>query len=168
MGSQLPAERGVTVDVPYRKAVGTLPWLSLGTRPDICYSVSQVAKFNDCFRIDHWNAVKWIFRYLKRAMRMGLRFMSTDTSIDYQRRFNSLTHLLNDFECLAFNRGERFIKDKDIWVPTGFVDTNHGKCIDTWRSITGFIFYLGTCVLSWQTNQQTSVAYRQWKRSTWQ
>jgi len=76
MGSELPAERGETLNVPYREAVGTLLRRSLGTRPDICYTVSQVAKFNDCFRIDHWNAVKRIFRYLKKTMRMGLRFMS--------------------------------------------------------------------------------------------
>ena len=30
-------------NIPYREAVGTLLWLSLGARPDICYAVSQVA-----------------------------------------------------------------------------------------------------------------------------
>jgi len=125
MGSQLPAEWGETLDVPYREAVGTLLWLSLGTRPDICYSVSQVAKFYDCFRIEHWNAVKRIFRYLKKSTRMELRFMSTDTSIDSLLRFNSITHLLNGLECAAFNCRERFIKDKDIFLPTGIVDSNH-------------------------------------------
>jgi len=84
--------------------------------------------------------------------------MSTDTSNDFLKRFNSLTHLLNDFECAAFNRGEWIINDKDIYLPTGFVDSNHGKCIDTRNSITGFIFYIGICVINWQPKQQTLVA----------
>jgi len=116
--SQLPAERGEMVEVPYSEAVGMLLWLSLGTRPDKCYSVSQVAKFNDCYRIQHWKAVKRIFRYLQKTMRMGLRFISADTSNEILKRFNSLSHLLNDFVCVAFNRGERFINDKDICLPT--------------------------------------------------
>ena len=31
-------------DLPYREAIGSLLWLSMGTRPDITYAVSQVAK----------------------------------------------------------------------------------------------------------------------------
>jgi len=42
-------EKDEMANIPYRQAVGTLLWLSLGTRPDICYAVSQVTKFNDCF-----------------------------------------------------------------------------------------------------------------------
>ena len=158
MGPQSPEERGEIVGVPYREAVGTLLWLSLGTRPDICYAVSQVAKFNDCYGKEHWKAVKRIFRYLKKTMKLGLRFMSIDSSNDFLKRFDSLTHLLNDFEVSVFNNGRRFIDDKDICLPTGFVDSNHGKCLDTRRSITGFIFLLGLCILCWQSKQQTSVA----------
>jgi len=40
---------------------------------------------------------------------------------------------------------------------TGFVVSNHDSCIDTRRSVTGFIYYLGCCVFCWQSKQQTSV-----------
>ena len=81
--------------------------------------------------------------------------MSMETSNDFLKRFNSLNFL--DFECVAYNNGRR-INDPDICEPTGFVDSNHGRCIDTRRSVTGFIFYLGCCVICWQSKQQTSVA----------
>ena len=83
MGPQSPEERGEIVGVPYREAVGTLLWLSLGTRPDICYAVSQVAKFNDCYGKEHWKAVKSIFRYLKKTMKLEIRFMSIDSSNNF-------------------------------------------------------------------------------------
>jgi len=67
------ADKAKMSKIPYREAVGTLLWLLLGTRPDICYAVSQVAKYNDCYGMEHWQAVKHIFRYLKGTMNLGLK-----------------------------------------------------------------------------------------------
>jgi len=53
MSPQTPEERGEMAKIPFREAVGTLLWLSLGTHPDICYAVAQVAKFNDCYGPEH-------------------------------------------------------------------------------------------------------------------
>jgi len=47
MSPSTDKEKAKMSKIPYREAVGTLLWLSLGTRPDICYAVSQVAKYND-------------------------------------------------------------------------------------------------------------------------
>ena len=54
--------------VPCREAVGSLLWLSNGTRPDISYAVSQVAKYMSDPGMEHWKAVKRILRYLKGSM----------------------------------------------------------------------------------------------------
>ena len=134
MSPQSPAEKGEMSNIPYREAVGTLLWLSLGTRPDICYAVSQVAKYNDCYGREHWKAVKRIFRYLKGTLRLGLKFMKSN------------------------HNGVRSIREIDICLTLGFVDSDHGRCIDTRRSITGYIFFLGSSPISWQSKQQTSVA----------
>ena len=88
-------ERGELSKIPYREAVGTLLWLSLGTRPDICYAVAQVAKFNDCYRFEHWKAVKRIFRFLQGTLTLGLKFSSSSSSNDFLRRFNSLNNIIN-------------------------------------------------------------------------
>jgi hypothetical protein len=49
---------------PYREAVGSLMYASVGTRPDITYAVGQVARFNDNPGLPHWHAVEHIFAYL--------------------------------------------------------------------------------------------------------
>ena len=62
--------------VPYKSVVGALFWLARGTRWDIAYSVSQVAKFLECHGPDHWKAVLHVLRYLGRTQDLALA-MST-------------------------------------------------------------------------------------------
>ena len=50
--------------VPYANAVGCLMYLMVCTRPDISHAVSVVSRFMANPSKEHWNAVKWIFRYL--------------------------------------------------------------------------------------------------------
>jgi hypothetical protein len=52
-------------NVPYHEAVGSLMYATLGTRPDICFAVQSVSRFNSKPGLVHWEAVKRIFRYLK-------------------------------------------------------------------------------------------------------
>ena len=50
--------------LPYRSLVGCLLYLSIGTRPDISYSVQQLSQFLDCYTYAHWNAALRVVRYL--------------------------------------------------------------------------------------------------------
>ena len=50
--------------VPYANAVGCLMYLMVCIRPDISYAISVVSRFMANPGKEHWNAVKWIFRYL--------------------------------------------------------------------------------------------------------
>ncbi|KAK2577750.1 hypothetical protein KPH14_012777 [Odynerus spinipes] len=45
-------------ELPYRKLVGALMYLSVCTRPDISYAVSYLSQFNSYFRSEHWVAAK--------------------------------------------------------------------------------------------------------------
>jgi hypothetical protein len=58
------AEFAAMRNIPYREAVGALNWAALGTRPDIAFAVSTVARFSANPGLAHWEAVKRIFRYL--------------------------------------------------------------------------------------------------------
>ncbi|XP_042482959.1 secreted RxLR effector protein 161-like [Macadamia integrifolia] len=51
--------------IPYASAVGSLMYAMLCTRPDICYAVVMVSRYQSNPRKEHWNAVKDILKYLR-------------------------------------------------------------------------------------------------------
>ena len=158
MSPKTEEDRAKVKNIPYREAVGTLLWLSLGTRPDISYAVSQVAKYNDCYGIKHWEAVKRIFRYLKGSMDLGLKYSSTNHSGEFLERFKSLRHLVDFKKTIFKSMHQREITDLDILEAIAFADSDLSRDIDSRRSQTGFLFFLGSCLISWQSKQQASVA----------
>ena len=53
--------------VPSASAVGSLMYAMFYTRPDICFAVGIVRRFQSKPGPDHWTAVKHIFKYLRRT-----------------------------------------------------------------------------------------------------
>ena len=62
------------VDAPYRSAIGMLSYLAMSTRPDIAFTASLLARFNNSPKRVHWAAVKRVMQYLKGTADVGLRF----------------------------------------------------------------------------------------------
>ncbi|GJZ22328.1 retrotransposon protein, putative, ty1-copia subclass [Tanacetum coccineum] len=58
--------------VPYANAVGSLMYLMVCTRPDIAYAVSVVSRYLANPGKNHWEAVKWILKYLRGTVNVGL------------------------------------------------------------------------------------------------
>ncbi|GKA29992.1 hypothetical protein Tco_0716237, partial [Tanacetum coccineum] len=58
--------------VPYANAVGSLMFLMVCTRPDIAYAVSVVSRYLVNPGKNHWEAVKWILKYLRGTANVGL------------------------------------------------------------------------------------------------
>jgi hypothetical protein len=67
--------------VPYSSAVGSLMYAMVYTRPDIAHAVGVVRKYinNPCK--EHWEAVKWILRYLRGTSSHALCFGGSDTHL---------------------------------------------------------------------------------------
>jgi hypothetical protein len=80
MSPQSPEELKAMQDVPYLSAVGTLQYLATSTRPDISFAVGVLARFNQNPGIEHWKAVKHLFRYLKGSLDYKLVYAPTDSS----------------------------------------------------------------------------------------
>ena len=68
------AERSQMESIPYSSAVGSLMYAMICTRPDIAHAVGVVSRFMSNPGVEHWKAVKWILRYLKRTSDVGLCF----------------------------------------------------------------------------------------------
>lgn len=58
--------------IPYSSAVGSLMYAMVCTRPDIAQAVGLVSRYLSNPGKAHWNAVKWIFRYLRGTSKLSL------------------------------------------------------------------------------------------------
>ena len=90
-----PEERKYMEKVPYASAVGSLMYAMLCTRPDICYAVGIVSRFQSDPGPNHWVAVKHIFKYLRRTRDYMLVYSGEDltpvgyTDADFQSCLDS-------------------------------------------------------------------------------
>ena len=60
--------------VPYARAMGYLMYAMVCTIPYLAQVVSVVSKFLLNPRRSHWDAVKWIFQYLRGTTHYGIMF----------------------------------------------------------------------------------------------
>ncbi|GJR94831.1 retrovirus-related pol polyprotein from transposon TNT 1-94 [Tanacetum coccineum] len=111
--------------VPYANDVGSLMYLMVCTRPDIVYAISIMSRYLSNPGKNHWEAVKWILKYLKGTADVGL----------------------------VYGRDQGKHVDVD-----GFMDADYAKDPDKGRSITGYVFMVHDCVVSWKATLQHVVA----------
>jgi len=68
-------------DVPYASAVGSLMYAMLCTRPDICFAVGLVSRYQSNPGPTHWQAVKRIMRYLRGTTDLVLCYQGGDLKL---------------------------------------------------------------------------------------
>ncbi|GBM61162.1 Retrovirus-related Pol polyprotein from transposon TNT 1-94 [Araneus ventricosus] len=64
-------------DIPYRKAVGSLMYLAVVSRPDIAYSVGALSRILDKLSKVYWCLVKKVLKYLKGTSRRRILHQSS-------------------------------------------------------------------------------------------
>ena len=69
-------------NVPYREAVGTLNWAALALCPYIAFTVLAVACFVANPAPAHWEAIKWIFHYLKGTYNLWLTYGKASSPLE--------------------------------------------------------------------------------------
>ena len=65
----------------YQKAVGSLIYAMLGTRPDIAFAVSAASRYATRPTQQHRSAVQRIFRYLRKTVNYVLTFRGEFASL---------------------------------------------------------------------------------------
>ena len=102
--------------IPYASAVGSLMYAMLCKRPNICYAVGIVSRYQSNLGMGHWIAVKHILKYLRRTRDYMLVYSSGD--------LNPIGYTNSNFQ-----------SDKDSRKSTfGSIFTLGGGAI-VWRSI---------------------------------
>ena len=103
--------------VPYASAVGSMMYAIVCTHLDILQAVSVVSRYMANPGKEHWQAVKWILRYLRGTANVVLV---------YYRAFTNSSSVV------------------------GFVDSDYAVDLDKNRSLTGYVFILFGCTISWK------------------
>ena len=67
--------------IPYASAVGSLMYAMLCTKPDICYAVGVVSRYQSNPGPEHWIAMKHILKYLRRMRDYMLVYSSSDLNL---------------------------------------------------------------------------------------
>lgn len=58
--------------IPYQSVVGSLMYSMIGAMPDLAYPVGLVCRFMRKPMKEHWQAVKWILRYIHGSFKRKL------------------------------------------------------------------------------------------------
>ena len=100
----------------YQMAVGCLLYLSSRTRPDIAHAVGMIARYSSKPTVQHWTAVKRIFRYLKGSINFGLVYSKNKAT-----------------ECIGYSDADWAGDARDRKSTSGYCFYMNGALI-SWRS----------------------------------
>jgi len=113
--------------IPYANVVGSLMYVMVCIHPDIAHAVSLVSRFMANPGKAHWQALKWILRYIRGSLGRVLVYGGARNS-------------------------------RRTTVIEGFVDFDYAGCLDSRKSLTGFVFTAFDIAISWKASLQKVVA----------
>ena len=141
--------------LPYRELIGSLLWISMGTRPDVSYAVAQCARYSSDPKPEHWTACLRVLRYLKGTSDYGLHYHSHNSHYlgQQQKSKVSMADLKQPFSYAS----SHYPGDSKVHI-FGYSDADYANDVDSRRSITGYVFVFAGAPLSWNSMTQHSVA----------
>lgn len=68
-------------ELPFRELIGSLMYIMLGSRPDLCYNINYFSQFQNCYNETHWKQLKNVLKYVKKTKDYGLEFVKSNKKI---------------------------------------------------------------------------------------
>lgn len=140
-------DKAAMAKVPYRELIGSLMYLSVGTRPDISFAVSELSKFLMNPGMAHWLAAKHVLRYLKGTSTMGITYRRDAGGGGTGVRLTAYS-----------NKQYRGPSKTELGKLEAYSDADWGGDKDTRRSHTGAVLFLAGGAIAWISKKQSSVA----------
>ena len=145
----LPPEEQEPLTKRYQSIVGHLNWLATCTRPDIAPSVSFLASYNQAPTVQHFDAARYVVRYLRSTLGHGISFSSR-----CHTRLKTFLHIPHPHDIESYSDA-RHPLDHETHELSTYSDANWGPqdaskpnpfkqiMIDplTMRSMSGFIIF---------------------------
>lgn len=72
--AEIKEEASYMDKIPYASAVGSLMYAMIGSRPDLGFAICLISRYMSQPGRTHWDAVRWVFKYLTGALDMCLTF----------------------------------------------------------------------------------------------
>ncbi|KAL0310349.1 UNVERIFIED_CONTAM: Retrovirus-related Pol polyprotein from transposon TNT 1-94 [Sesamum calycinum] len=114
-------------NIPYSNAIDSIMFLMVCTRPDIAYAISCLSRYMSNAGPPHWEALKWLLRYLNGSADLGIMFSKCSKGVDLTGYVDS-----------------NYANDRDSRrSTTSYIFTLCGSCI-TWKSQLQQIVALST------------------------
>lgn len=73
-GLQLTRSNTGMIGEPYRELLGSLMYIMMSTRPDVCFPVGFLGRFQQQPEQQHWTALKRVVRYMKGTKNICLEY----------------------------------------------------------------------------------------------
>ena len=73
--SQIPTSNSEVIkmeNVPYANAIGIIMYAKISTRLDLAYAISALSRFMSNPSKPHWEALKYLLRYINGSVNVGL------------------------------------------------------------------------------------------------
>lgn len=80
---EIDEDKRYMLTVPYASAVGSLMYSMICSRPDIRYAISLVSRFMSNPGKAHWQAVKWVLRYIRGSHDTGIIYGCNNRSSEF-------------------------------------------------------------------------------------
>ncbi|XP_057779777.1 secreted RxLR effector protein 161-like [Salvia miltiorrhiza] len=116
-------------NIPYSNIVGSIMYCMICTRPDLSHAISVTSRYMSEPGKTHWEALKWILRYMRKTSDFGILFEQTNES----QKSVLIGYVDSDYAANVDTRKSQ----------TSYIFTLHGAAM-SWKSVLQSVVALST------------------------